>query len=137
MPVLGTKLHVPTPRRLLVARGRLTDQLRAQDGSMPRLVLVSAPAGFGKTTVVTQWLASHTDVAGAPCLAAWLSLDEADRDVRRFLTHVVAALQTTNPEVGSEAFALLESDRGTPTEEVLVSLVNDLDVAAQPTVLCP
>ena len=56
MPVLGTKLHVPSPRRQLVPRPRLTHRLAVEPGSMPRLVLISAPAGFGKTTVMTQWL---------------------------------------------------------------------------------
>ena len=58
MPVLGTKLHVPAPRRELVPRARLTDRLAVDPGSMPRLVLISAAAGFGKTTLLTQWLAS-------------------------------------------------------------------------------
>jgi ATP/maltotriose-dependent transcriptional regulator MalT len=56
MPVLGTKLHLPVPRRRLVARHRLTDRLLTEPGSMPRLVLIGAPAGFGKTTLMTQWL---------------------------------------------------------------------------------
>ena len=58
MPVLGTKLHLPSPRRRLVQRARLTDQLRADGGEGPRLVLVAAPAGFGKTTLLAQWLAA-------------------------------------------------------------------------------
>ena len=57
MPVLGTKLHPPRPRRRLVQRARLTDRLRAEGGESPRLVLVAAPAGFGKTTLLAQWLA--------------------------------------------------------------------------------
>ena len=56
MPVLGTKLHVPAMRRRLVSRSRLTDRLRVEPSSMPRLILVSAPAGFGKTTLIAQWL---------------------------------------------------------------------------------
>ena len=58
MPVLGTKLHLPSPRRRLVQRARLTDRLRADGGEAPRLVLVAAPAGFGKTTLLAQWLAA-------------------------------------------------------------------------------
>ncbi len=132
MPVLGTKLHVPAPRRQLVARDRLTDQLRAGSGSMPRLVLIGAPAGFGKTTLMTQWL---TSTAPHAVSVAWLSLDAGDTDLRLFLTHLLAAVHASNPEVGAEAGALLENDRGTPTEAVLVSLVNDLDTLAGPTVL--
>ena len=136
MPVLGTKLHLPTSRRPLVPRGRITDRLSVEAGSMPRLVLVSAPAGFGKTTVMAQWLSS--DGAGTTDerrRVAWLSLDEGDSDLRRFLTHLVAALQTTSPVLGAEALALMTNDRTLPTEEVLVSIVNDLDIAADPLVV--
>ncbi len=136
MPVLGTKLHLPTPRRRLVPRPRLTDQLRVDPRSMPRLVLVAAPAGFGKTTVLTQWLASHGSRApDGPPRVAWLSLDKGDADVRRFLTHLVAALQTTSPDLGANARALMDHDPDVPTDAVLVSLVNDLDTADEPTVV--
>jgi LuxR family maltose regulon positive regulatory protein len=133
MPVLGTKLHLPKARRQLVGRPRLTDRLR---GATPRLVLVSAPAGFGKTTVLTQWLAADgPDVADGGVRVAWLTLDEGDADVRRFLTHLIAAVQTTGPDVGADALALMDHDRGGPVEGALVSLVNDLDIAAGPTVV--
>lgn len=142
MPVLGTKLHLPVPRRRLVGRQRLTDRLRTEPGSMPRLVLIGAPAGFGKTTLMTQWLtatrAGSGDAGHPPeptVSVAWLSLDAGDSDPRTFLTDLLAAVQAVNPEVGADAAALLEADRGTPTEAVLVSLVNDLDTLAGPTVL--
>jgi LuxR family maltose regulon positive regulatory protein len=134
MPVLGTKLHLPMPRRRLVARPRLTEQLLVAPGSGPRLVLVSAPAGFGKTTVLTQWLASETP-GGVSRRVAWLSLDAGDADLRRFLTDLIAALQTSYPDVGVDALALMDHDRGIPAEAVMVSLVNDLDAAAEPTVV--
>ena len=137
MPVLGTKLHVPAMRRRLVPRPRLTGRLRGDPSSLPRLVLVSAPAGFGKTTLLAQWLASgeRGEAESEPPRVAWLSLDAEDSELRRFLTHLVAAIQTSSPEVGAEALALLESGRALPTEAVLVSLVNDLDELAGPTVL--
>jgi LuxR family transcriptional regulator, maltose regulon positive regulatory protein len=141
MPVLGTTLRVPSPRRRLVARARLTEQLLSAPGSMPRLVLVSAPAGFGKTTLLTQWLTSGGhDAAGHGPTAqharvAWLSLDANDSEPRRFLTRLVAALQVTSPDVGADALALLDTDRALPTDAVLVSLVNDLDGLSGPTVL--
>lgn len=136
MPVLGTKLHLPTPRRQLVPRPRLTERLAADRGSMPRLVLVAAPAGFGKTTFLTQWLtATDSSARGQTLRVAWLSLDQDDADVARLLGHVVAALQTTNPDIGTDASALMDGDRGFATDEVLVSLLNDLDTIAEPTVL--
>ena len=108
---------------------------------MPRLILVSAPAGFGKTTLIAQWLASRERGGGeseptrpSPRVA-WLSLDAEDSELRRFVTHLVAAIQTSSPQVGAEALALLESERALPTEAVLVSLINDLDELAGPTVL--
>jgi LuxR family maltose regulon positive regulatory protein len=111
---------------------------------MPRLVLISAPAGFGKTTVMTQWLTAEAPNAGAngrngparaPRRAAWLSLDAEDSDLRRFLTHLVAAIRTSSPDIGVDALAMMETDRGLPSEDVLASLVNDLDELAEPTVL--
>ena len=73
--------------------------------------------------------------AGPPPRVAWLSLDAEDSELRRFVTHLIAAIQTSSPRVGAEALALLDSDRALPAEAVLVSLVNDLDELAGPTVL--
>jgi ATP/maltotriose-dependent transcriptional regulator MalT len=132
MSVLGTKLHLPSPRRRLVQRARITDQLDLGAREGARLVLVAAPAGFGKTTLLAQWLAA---AEGSQRRVAWLSLDPGDADLRLFLTHLVAASQTVEPEVGVDALALLEAGGATPTEAVLVSLINDLDVLAGPTVV--
>ena len=99
---------------------------------MPRLVLVAAPAGFGKTTLLTQWLWE----AGTPQRrVAWLALDPGDADPALFVTHLVAAIRTAEPDVGVEALALLEAGGSTPTEAVLVSLINELDALAGPTVV--
>jgi ATP/maltotriose-dependent transcriptional regulator MalT len=132
MPVLGTKLHLPSPRRRLVQRARLIDRLEAKGGETPRLVLVAAPAGFGKTTLLTQWL---SEARTSQRRVAWLALDPGDADVGLFLTHLVAAIQTAEPEAGIDALAMLEAGGSTPTEAVLVSLINDLDVLAGPTVV--
>ncbi len=129
MPVLGTKLHPPRPRRRLVPRTRLTDRLRADGDDGARLVLVAAPAGFGKTTLLAQWLAASDG------RVAWLALDPGDTDLRLFLTHLVAAIQIVEPEVGVDAVALLEGAAVAPPDAVLVSLINDLDVLAGPTVV--
>src|SRR4051812_49513132 len=128
MPVLGTKLRPPRPRRRLVPRARLTDRLRADGGEAPRLVLVAAPAGFGKTTLLAQWLAAE----GSQRRVAWLALDPVDADLRSFLAHLAAAIQTVAREAGADALALLEAGA---TDGVLVSLINDLDVLAGPTVV--
>ena len=108
---------------------------------MPRLVLISAPAGFGKTTLLMQWLTpgqaedlGHGRIPRA-VRVGWLSLDAADADLGTFLTHLVAALQTTSPEVGVEALALIDTDRGLPVEDIVASLVNDLDALAGSTVV--
>lgn len=127
MPVPGTKLRVPAPRRRLVARPRILDDVLR---GAPRLVLVSAPAGFGKTTVLAQWLAA---VPGTR--VAWLSLDPADDALRRFVTHVVAALRTVAPELGAATLAQLDSDRLPAPETLLAPLVDDLDRLPGATVL--
>ena len=108
---------------------------------MPRLVLISAPAGFGKTTLVTQWLrpgrAEDPAQGRTPhaVRVGWLSLDAADTDLREFLTHLVAALQAASPEVGAQALALIDTDRSLPVEDIVASLVNDLDALADSTVV--
>ncbi|HEY3006613.1 MAG TPA: LuxR C-terminal-related transcriptional regulator [Micromonosporaceae bacterium] len=131
MPVLGTKLQVPRPRRQLVARVRLTGRLPAGTTEAPRLVLIAAPAGFGKTTLLTQWLGSRVPAVRV----AWLSLDTGDADPQRFLEDLSAAVHAAAPDAGAAALALLDADRGVPAEDVLVSLVDDLDALPGPTVL--
>lgn len=96
---------------------------------MPRLVLVAAPAGFGKTTLLTQWL------SGRGARVAWLSLDAGDADLRRFLSHLVAAVRVSSPEAGVDAVALLGSEHAVRAEDVLVCLLDDLDTLPGPTVI--
>ncbi|MFC5175237.1 LuxR C-terminal-related transcriptional regulator [Nocardioides taihuensis] len=131
--VPATKLHLPRPRRALVPRARLTGRLPGASGPRPRLVLVAAPAGFGKTTLVAQWLEGDP-----PATVGWVSLDATDDDLRRFLTLLVAAVRVAAPDgsgVGEEAAALLDTDRGIPVDAVLVSLLDDLDALPGPVVL--
>jgi LuxR family maltose regulon positive regulatory protein len=137
MPVLGTKLHVPSARHRLVPRGRLTGRLHTQAGSRPRLVLVSAPAGFGKTTLLAQWLGSAAPLGrtGPALRVAWLSLDPSDNGPRRFFRHLLAVLRVAAAEVGVEAETLLDAGRDISTEDFVGSLVNDLDALTGPTVL--
>ena len=88
--VLVTKLFVPSIRPELVPRPRLIEQLNA--GLHRKLTLISAPAGFGKTTLVTDWLQSQGDDSSSSFFVCWLSLDEGDNDAVRFLTYLISAL---------------------------------------------
>jgi LuxR family maltose regulon positive regulatory protein len=129
-PLLETKLHVPRAGRGLVPRQRLRERLSAGAGSA--LTLISAPAGFGKTTLLTEWLAG---VPGERCAAGWLSLDEADNDPSLFWKYVVAALRSVAGEkVGVGALTLLESSQA-PIDAVLTALINDLFAVSDDVVL--
>src|SRR5664279_2690495 len=128
-PLLETKLHVPRRRRGLVARTRLNERLRRAAEST--LTLVSAPAGFGKTTLLAEWLAAAP--ADGRC-AAWLSLDQRDNDPALFWTYLITALRTAAPGVGAGALSLLQSPQP-PIEVVLASLVNDLHATPNDVVL--
>ena len=129
--MLGTKLHLPSPRRRLVQRARITGQLNVGGAQGARLVLVAAPAGFGKTTLLAQWLAAEA----SQHRVAWLALDSGDADIGMFLTDLVAAIQTAEPQAGVDALALLEAGGTVQTNDVLVSLINDLDVLAGPIIV--
>ncbi len=118
LPILATKLHVPPARPNLVSRPRLLESLA--QSLEARLILLSAPAGFGKTALVSEWLATH------PCPAGWLSLDRGDNDPVRFWSYLIAALQTIEPELGKSAQALLRTSQGSPIESILTVLINDL-----------
>lgn len=119
-PLLTTKIRVPRPRAGLVARPRLCDRLDA-DG-LPVLTLVSAPAGFGKTTLLTEWIAT----AGLDARTAWVQLDPSDDDPARFWGYVVAALETVAPEIGADSQALLTA-LDVPAEVGVSTLLNELD----------
>jgi LuxR family maltose regulon positive regulatory protein len=117
-PLLSTKLHWPRPRSRLVSRSSLVERL--QQGMECALTLVSAPAGFGKTTLLAQWLAeSDTPVA-------WLSLESEDNDPVRFLTYLIAALQTVDARVGITILDLVRSPQSPSPEIVVTLLTNEL-----------
>ena len=128
-PLLETKLHVPRRRRGLVARPRLIERLRLQAES--ELTLVSAPAGFGKTTLLAEWLAA---VSADGRRVAWLSLDKRDNDPALFWTYLIGALQTAADGVGGHALTLLESPQP-PIEAVLATLLNELSALPDEVVL--
>ena len=132
-PLLETKLYVPRSRRGLVPRPRLSERL--DRGTASKLTLVSAPAGFGKTTLLTEWLAAGPAAPAGERLAAWLSLDRADNDPASFWAYVIAALRTVASGVGESALALLQAPRPPPIETVLTVLLNDLGATAGDIVL--
>jgi LuxR family transcriptional regulator, maltose regulon positive regulatory protein len=121
-PILATKLFVPPPQPKVVLRSRLIEHL--DEGLDRKVTIISAPAGFGKSTLLGEW------VAGCGRPAAWLSLDERDDDPTRFLTYLVAALQTIAPNMGSGVLGALQSPQPPPAESILVALLNE--IIAQP-----
>jgi LuxR family transcriptional regulator, maltose regulon positive regulatory protein len=131
--LLETKLYVPRSRRGLVSRPRLSERL--DRGAASKLTLVSAPAGFGKTTLLTEWLAAGPAGPGGERLVAWLSLDRADNDPASFWTYVIAALRTVAAGVGERALAFLQAPQPPPIETVLTALLNDLGAVAGEIVL--
>jgi len=126
-PILATKLYIPPLRPQVVLRHRLIERLN--EGLYRNLILISAPAGFGKTTLVSEW------VEGIERPAAWLSLDEGDNDPTRFLTYLVAALQTIAATIGEGVSGVLQSPQPPPTEAILTALLNDLTTISDQFVL--
>ncbi len=119
-PILATKLYIPPPGPKIVLRPRLIERLNEGHASGRKLTLISAPAGFGKTTLVSEWLAG----SGRP--AAWLSLDEGDNDPTRFLAYLVAALQTIAANIGKGVLAALQAPQPPSTESILTTLLNEI-----------
>ena len=121
--LLQTKLFVPRLRPSLVPRPHLIAKLNK--GLHRKLTLIAAPAGFGKTTLVSEW------IAGGERPFAWLSLDEGDADLTRFLTYFVAALRTMAAHVGERVLTMLQSPPLPPTESLLTTLLNDITTISQ------
>jgi len=118
--LLLTKLYIPPSRSNVVLRSRLIEQLNEGLSASRRLTLISAPAGFGKTTLVSEW------IAGCGLPVAWLSLDEGDNDLTGFLTYFIAALQTIVANIGAGALAVLRSPQPPRAESILTMLVNEI-----------
>jgi LuxR family transcriptional regulator, maltose regulon positive regulatory protein len=117
-PILATKLYIPPLRPHIVSRPRLIERLN--EGLHRKLILISAPAGFGKTTLVSEW------VEGIERPTAWLSLDEGDNDPARFLAYLVAALQTIAPTIGEGVLGVLQSPQPPPPEAILTAMLNEI-----------
>jgi LuxR family maltose regulon positive regulatory protein len=150
-PILATKLYIPPRRPKVVLRPRLIERLT--EGLHRKLILISAPAGFGKTTLVSEWVDNlrftnadfrHLHREQVPVLdveeskivnqVAWLSLDEGDSDLARFLTYLVAALQTI-AGIGEGALAMLNASQSPSTESVLTFLLNEISALSDNIVL--
>jgi LuxR family maltose regulon positive regulatory protein len=127
VPLLRTKLAVPVTRRKLVTRSRLISQLNL--GLNRRLTLVSAPAGFGKTTLVATWVETIEPAV------AWLSLDEGDNDPVRFFAYFITALQTVDEEIGASLLASVEAGQALQFEQMTAALINQIGRVAAEQVL--
>ncbi len=128
-PLLQTKLYIPPIRPELVSRPRLIERLNegltTRDAFPRTLTLISAPAGFGKTTLASEWVTACSRLE-PKVRTAWLSLDKGDNDPARFLAYVITALRTIQANIGKGALSALQSPQPPPAEVVLTSLLNEL-----------
>jgi LuxR family maltose regulon positive regulatory protein len=134
--ILLTKLFIPLAQPELVIRSRLIEQLNRN--LHRKLTLISAPAGFGKTTLVTDWLQSQGDDASSPFLVGWLSLDEGDNDAVRFLTYLITALnriQGLETDLGVGALQMLQSPQPSPPQIILIAMINEIALVTDKIVL--
>ncbi len=127
--LLATKLHIPATRSRRVARLRLQQRLDAALHCQHGLIVVSAPAGFGKTTLLVDWL-QHSQLP-----AAWLTLDQRDNDLPRFLAYLSAALDKLQPAISAERSVFLQASPLATAEPILTALVNHLDESNSPFAL--
>lgn len=129
--LLQTKLYIPSTRQNLVSRPHLSARLN--EGLNGRFTLVSAPAGFGKTTLIADW-GKQLEASGV-CRLAWVSLDQNDNDLVRFFTYFIVALQKVMPDLGTVTLEQLYAPQTSPLEATLVTLINDLAASNQTIVL--
>src|SRR5439155_11169529 len=128
--LLATKLHIPSLNHSLVSRPRLLERLN--QGMQRKLILLSAPAGFGKTTLLCEWIHSS---AGREMPVAWISLDEGDNDPARFGTYLCAALAQVQAGVGERTLPLLHSPQPPSMETIMTTLINDITTISDHFVL--
>jgi LuxR family transcriptional regulator, maltose regulon positive regulatory protein len=128
--ILSTKLYIPKPHLNLIYRNRLMSELGK--GINGKLTLISAPAGFGKSTLLSSWIvASKKQVA-------WLSLDEDDNNITRFLTYFIAAINETIPsssKIGKVSIKLLKSTQPPPVSVLMTALINDLSTLSEDIII--
>ncbi len=120
-PLLATKLFIPPFRPAMVSRQRLVGKL-ADAASDKSAILVSAPAGFGKTTLVSEWLAGNITPT------AWLSLDKGDNEPSLFINYLIAALQKIDANINKASTSILRSPQPPPITTLLINLINDISV---------
>src|SRR5512135_1873104 len=125
--LLKTKLYVPVARSELVPRPHLIDRLN--EGLSRKLILIAAPAGYGKTTLLSSWARG----CGQP--VAWLSIDDRDNEPTRFLAYLIAAVQTIEANLGQDILSAMQSSQSSAIADWLPVLVNQLDTIAVPFVL--
>jgi LuxR family transcriptional regulator, maltose regulon positive regulatory protein len=153
-PLLTAKLHIPTPRPQMVPRPSLVIRLNQGLAAGRKLTLISASAGFGKTTLLSEWIGNFglvnedfrlTVGSALPLFnqkseisnlkSCWLSLDEADSDPVRFLLYLVSALQTVAPDTGQSVLAALQTPQPPPAEDLLTGLLNEIAKLPQKVIL--
>jgi len=126
-PLLKTKTQAPGIKSELVQRPRLTERL--SDSLQGKLTLISAPAGFGKTTLITEWLQDLEKPVG------WISLDQGDNDITRFLGYIVLALQGVKEDFGISILEMLHSPQRPPMDHLLTALINEAVEVLDPFML--
>ena len=126
--LLATKLYIPSLHPQVIQRQSILELMNAGLSMQKRLILLCAPAGYGKTTLVCEWLQTVPD-------ACWVSLEKGDSEPRRFFSYLIAALQTALPGIGGQARALLNAPQLPALQAVLSSLLNDLAQAQSKTVI--
>ncbi|UCD97816.1 MAG: hypothetical protein JSV42_12715, partial [Chloroflexota bacterium] len=122
--ILKTKLYIPRKRSNLVPRPQLVE--RINNGLEKKLTLISAPAGFGKTTLLSEWIPK------SPRAVTWLFLDEGDNNPTRFWAYFITALQGLHPDLGASAFAQIQSPQAPPIKSILTELINELTTFSIP-----
>jgi len=122
--LLRTKLFIPRTRGNIVPRPRLVDRLNA--GLDKKLTLIAAPAGFGKTTLLSEW------IPNSPRSVTWLFLDEGDNDPTQFWAYFIASLQGLHPDLGASALALIQSPQAPPINSILTELINEVIAFSDP-----
>src|SRR5688500_1822074 len=118
IPLLSTKLHPARTRSFLLPRTRLTDKL--DDGLQCKLTTITAPSGYGKTTLLSEWARRRNRAA------AWLSLDTLDNDPAAFWSYFIGALQVLQPGLGADSLDALYAEPRLPIEQALAPLINEL-----------